>query len=136
MDFHTLISMVVWTVSGAVLLCVLMFVDSLFTRYNDMEELKAGNMAVTTRLILKLVAQGYILSASIAAANELAAALVVSVVSFILLFALEKTAELLLGKWGKLDLDHGTRLGKVGYGLMAGSLHVTGALIIAAFIRG
>lgn len=136
MDFHTLISMVVWTVSGAVLLCVLMFVDSLFTRYNDMEELKAGNMAVTTRLILKLVAQGYILSASIAAANELAAALVVSVVSFILLFALEKAAELLLGKWGKLDLDHGTRLGKVGYGLMAGSLHVTGALIIAAFIRG
>ncbi|HBS45449.1 MAG TPA: DUF350 domain-containing protein, partial [Paenibacillus sp.] len=27
MDFHILVSMVVWTVSGAVLLFVLMFVD-------------------------------------------------------------------------------------------------------------
>ena len=136
MDFHTLVSMVVWTVSGAVLLCVLMFVDSLFTRYNDVEELKAGNMAVTTRFVLKLVAQGYILSSSLAAASRLGTALIVSVVSFVLLFALEKTAEQLLSRWGKLDLDHGTQLGKVGYGLLAGSLHVTGALIIAAFIRG
>jgi uncharacterized membrane protein YjfL (UPF0719 family) len=136
MDFHTLVSMVVWTVSSAVLLCVLMFVDSLFTRYNDLEELKAGNLAVTTRFVLKLLAQGYILSSSIAAASRLGHALVVSIVSFILLFVLEKSAEALLGKWGKLDLDHGTQLGKVGYGLLAGSLHITGALIIAAFIRG
>ncbi|ETT70280.1 MULTISPECIES: DUF350 domain-containing protein [Paenibacillus] len=136
MDFDTLVSMVVWTVSGAVLLCVLMLVDSLFTRYNDMEELKAGNMAVTTRLVLKLLSQGYILSASIAAANRLGTALIVSIVSFILLFVLEKTVEQLLSRWGNLELDHGTQLGKVGYGLMAGSLHVTGALIIAAFIRG
>jgi len=136
MDFHTLVSMVVWTVSGAVLLCLLMFVDSLFTRYNDVEELKAGNMAVTTRFVMKLVAQGYILSSSIAAASRLGNALMVSVVSFILLFVMEKTAELLLGRWGKLDLDHGTQLGKVGYGLLAGSLHVTGALIIGAFLRG
>ncbi|WNS45032.1 DUF350 domain-containing protein [Paenibacillus sp. MMS20-IR301] len=135
MDFHNLVSMVVWTVSGAVLLCGLMFVDSLFTRYNDLEELKAGNLAVTTRFVLKLVAQGYILSSSIAVASRLGNALIVSAVSFVLLFVLEKTAELLLGKWGKVDLDHGTQLGKVGYGLLAGSLHVTGALIIGAFIR-
>lgn len=136
MDFHSLVSMVVWTVSGAVLLCLLMFVDSLFTRYNDVEELKAGNMAVTTRFVMKLAAQGYILSSSIAAASRLGNALIVSVVSFILLFVMEKTAELLLGRWGKLNLDHGTQLGKVGYGLLAGSLHVTGALIIGAFLRG
>lgn len=136
MDFDTLLSMVVWTVSGAVLLCVLMLVDSQFTRYNDMEELKAGNMAVTTRLVMKLLSQAYILSASIAVANRLGTALIVSVVSFILLFVLEKSVEVLMAKWGKLELDHGTQLGKVGYGLMAGSLHVTGALIIAAFIRG
>lgn len=136
MDFHTLVSMVVWTVCGAVLLCVLMFVDSLFTRYNDLEELKAGNMAVTTRFVLKLLAQGCILSSSIASSNSLGDAIVISIVSFILLFSLEKTVRLLLSRWGKLDLDYGTQLGKIGYGLLAGSLHLTGALIIAAFIQG
>ncbi|MEK4058648.1 MULTISPECIES: DUF350 domain-containing protein [Paenibacillus] len=136
MDFQTLVSMVVWTVSGAVLLCVLMFVDSLFTRYNDLEELKAGNMAVTTRFVLKLLAQAYILSASISTSKGLGDALIVSVVSFVLLFFLERAVRLLLSRWGKLNLDYGTQLGKIGYGLLAGSLHVTGALIIAAFIRG
>ncbi|WP_438497504.1 DUF350 domain-containing protein [Paenibacillus sp. IHBB 3054] len=136
MDFQTLVSMVVWTVSGAVLLCVLMFVDSLFTRYNDLEELKAGNMAVTTRFVLKLLAQAYILSASISTSKGLGDALIVSVVSFVLLFFLEKTVRLLLSRWGKLNLDYGTQLGKIGYGLLAGSLHVTGALIIAAYIQG
>ncbi|MNC23449.1 hypothetical protein D3C75_714770 [compost metagenome] len=136
MDFHILVSMVVWTVSGSVLLCVLMYVDSLFTRYNDLEEIKAGNMAVTMRFVLKLLAQGYILSSSIASSNSLGDALVVSIVSFVLLFFLEKIVRLLLFSWAKLDLDHGTQLGKIGYGLLAGSLHVTGALIIAAFIKG
>ncbi|WP_342435690.1 DUF350 domain-containing protein [Paenibacillus sp. FSL L8-0436] len=136
MDFQTLVSMVVWTVSGAVLLCVLMFVDSLFTRYNDLEELKAGNMAVTTCFVLKLLAQAYILSASISTSKGLVDALIVSIVSFVLLFFLEKTVRLLLSRWGKLNLDYGTQLGKIGYGLLAGSLHVTGALIIAAYIRG
>lgn len=136
MDFQTLVSMVVWTVSGAVLLCVLMFVDSLFTRYNDLEELKAGNMAVTTRFVLKLLAQAYILSASISTSKGLGDALIVSIVSFVLLFFLEKLVRLLLSRWGKLNLDYGTQLGKIGYGLLAGSLHVTGALIIAAYIRG
>ncbi|AIQ69152.1 DUF350 domain-containing protein [Paenibacillus graminis] len=136
MDFHILVSMVVWTVSGSVLLCVLMYVDSLFTRYNDLEEIKAGNMAVTMRFVLKLLAQAYILSSSIASSNSLGDALVVSIVSFVLLFFLEKIVRLLLFSWAKLDLDHGTQLGKIGYGVLAGSLHVTGALIIAAFIRG
>lgn len=136
MDFHILVSMVVWTVSGSVLLCVLMYVDSLFTRYNDLEEIKAGNMAVTMRFVLKLLAQGYILSSSIASLSSLGDALVVSIVSFVLLFFLEKIVRLLLFTWAKLDLDHGTQLGKIGYGVLAGSLHVTGALIIAAFIRG
>ncbi|MEC0169519.1 DUF350 domain-containing protein [Paenibacillus graminis] len=136
MEFHILVSMVVWTVSGSVLLCVLMYVDSLFTRYNDLEEIKAGNMAVTMRFVLKLLAQAYILSSSIASSNSLGDALVVSIVSFVLLFFLEKIVRLLLFSWAKLDLDHGTQLGKIGYGVLAGSLHVTGALIIAAFIRG
>ncbi len=134
MDLHVLVSMVVWTVSSAVLLFVLMYVDSLFTRYNDLEELKAGNMAVTTRFVLKLLAQAYILSSSIAAASSLGEALLVSVVSFLLLFALEKTVHLLLGKWGKIELDHGTQLGKIGYGLLSGSLHIVGALLISAFL--
>ncbi|OKP77821.1 cell surface protein [Paenibacillus sp. P3E] len=136
MDFHILVSMVVWTVSGSVLLSVLMYVDSLFTRYNDLEEIRAGNMAVTMRFVLKLLAQGYILSSSIASTNSLGDALVVSIVSFVLLFFLEKLVRLLLFRWAKLDLDHGTMLGKIGYGVLAGSLHVTGALIIAAFIKG
>ncbi|KWX70020.1 DUF350 domain-containing protein [Paenibacillus jilunlii] len=136
MDFHILVSMVVWTVSGAVLLCVLMYVDSLFTRYNDLEEIKAGNMAVTMRFVLKLLAQGYILSSSIASSSSLGDALAVSIVSFVLLFFLEKIVRLLLFSWAKLDLDHGTQLGKIGYGVLAGSLHLTGALIIAAYIRG
>lgn len=104
MDFQTLVSMVVWTVSGAVLLCVLMFVDSLFTRYNDLEELKAGNMAVTTRFVLKLLAQAYILSASISTSKGLGDALIVSIVSFVLLFFLEKSVRLLLSRWGSLIL--------------------------------
>jgi uncharacterized membrane protein YjfL (UPF0719 family) len=134
MDFHILVSMVVWTICSAVLLFVLMFVDSLFTRYNDIEELKAGNMAVTTRLVLKLLAQAYILSTSISTSNRLGEALIVSVVSFLLLLLLERTVRLLFSSWGKLDLDHGTQQGKIGYGLLSGSLHVAGALIISAFL--
>ena len=134
MDLHILVSMVVWTVSCAVLLFVLMYIDSLFTRYNDIEELKAGNMAVTTRFVMKLLAQAFILSSSIAASNSLLDALLISLVSFLLLLILERTVRLLLANWGKLDLDHGTQLGKIGYGLLSGSLQITGALIITAFM--
>lgn len=134
MDLHILVSMVIWTVCSAVLLFVLMYVDSLFTRYHDVEELKAGNMAVTTRLVLKLLAQAYILSSSISTSSRLGEALLVSVVSFVLLLLLERTVRLLFAVWGKLDLDHGTQQGKIGYGLLSGSLHIVGALIIAAFL--
>ncbi|GGF63343.1 DUF350 domain-containing protein [Paenibacillus albidus] len=134
MDFQALVSMVVWTVCGAVLLFVLMFVDSLFTRYHDLVELKAGNMAVTTRLVMKLLAQAYILSSSIATSSRLGEALIVSVVSFLLLLVLEKTVRFLFSTWGKLELDHGTQQGNIGYGLLAGSLHIVGALLISAFL--
>lgn len=100
MDLHILVSMVVWTVSGAVLLFVLMYIDSLFTRYNDIEELKAGNMAVTTRFVMKLLAQAFILSSSIAASNSLPDAFLISLVSFLLLLILERTVRLLLANWG------------------------------------
>ncbi|WP_410515177.1 DUF350 domain-containing protein [Paenibacillus sp. BR2-3] len=126
--------MIVWTVCGTLLLFVLMYVDSLFTRYHDLEEMKSGNLAVTIRLVLKLLAQAYILSSSISTSSRLGEALVVSVVSFVLLLILEGTVRLLLGKWGKLDLDHGTQQGKIGYGLFSGSLHIAGALIISAFL--
>ena len=52
MDFDMILRVLLWTAVGGLLLFVLMFVDSLFTKYNDLEEVKAGNMAVTTRLIL------------------------------------------------------------------------------------
>lgn len=131
MDVNIL-ALLVWTGVGAVLLFALMFVDSLFTRYKDFEEVKAGNMAVTTRMVMKLFAQGYILSTSISTSNELMDAIVISIVSFILLLILESVARLILRAWANLELDLGTQQGKVGYGLFAGSLHIVGALIITA----
>ncbi|GAB6990026.1 DUF350 domain-containing protein [Paenibacillus pini] len=132
MDLNILIGILVWTGAGAVLLTILMFVDSLFTKYKDFEEVKAGNMAVTTRLVLKLLAQGYILSVSIGTSNKLIEALVVSIVSFLILLILEALVRILLRVWAKLDLDAGTQQGKVGYGLFAGTLHIVGALVITA----
>ncbi|MGF7047448.1 uncharacterized membrane protein YjfL (UPF0719 family) [Paenibacillus sp. DS2015] len=131
MDFNIL-GVLVWTGVGAVLLFILMFVDSMFTRYKDFEEVKAGNMAVTTRMVMKLFAQGYILSESISTSNVLMDAIVVSIVSFIILLILESIARLILRAWANLELDLGTQQGKVGYGLFAGSLHIVGALIITA----
>jgi len=131
MDFNIL-GVLVWTGVSAVLLFILMFVDSLFTRYKDFEEVKAGNMAVTTRMVMKLFAQGFILSESISTSNVLMDAIVVSIVSFILLLILESIARLILRAWANLELDSGTQQGKVGYGLFAGSLHIVGALIITA----
>ncbi|MDQ0194245.1 DUF350 domain-containing protein [Paenibacillus wynnii] len=134
MDIQLLVSMTVWTVCGAVLLFVLMYVDSVFTRYHDLEEIKNGNMAVTTRFVLKLLAQAYILSSSISASSRLSEALIVSLISFFLLLVLERTVRVLLWKWGRMNLDHGTQQGKIGYGLVAGSLHIAGALIISSFL--
>ncbi|MNJ50676.1 hypothetical protein D3C77_459590 [compost metagenome] len=132
MSLDNLIAMLIWTAAGSVLLFVLMYVDSLFTRYKDLEEVKAGNMSVTTRLVLKLLAQGWILSSSISSSAFLTDALVVSVVSFFILLILEAVTRFLLHKGAKIDLDKGTQEGKVGYGLFAGILHIVGALIITA----
>lgn len=99
MDFNTIMAILVWTGSGALLLFILMFVDSLFTRYKDFEEVKAGNMAVTTRLVLKLLAQGYILSASISTSNNLLDAIMVSIISFLILLVLEAVVRVLLRVW-------------------------------------
>ncbi|MGM1044639.1 Uncharacterized membrane protein YjfL, UPF0719 family [Paenibacillus uliginis N3/975] len=132
MNFDMILGILVWTGVGALLLFVLMFVDSLFTKYKDLEEVKAGNMAVTTRLIMKLVAQGYILSVSIGTSAHLLEAIVVSIVSFVILLILEALAEQMLRLLGGINLDKGTQEGKTGYGLFAGTLHVVGALIITA----
>lgn len=127
-----LLRMLVWTGSGALLLIVLMWIDSLFTKYQDLNEIKNGNVAVTTRFIMKLFAQGYILAQSLATSNDLRTALLVSFVSFVILFVLEKLVELGLHGIAGLDLNEGTRQGKVAHALVSGSLHITGALIIGA----
>lgn len=132
MNFDVILGITVWTGVGALLLFVLMYVDSLFTKYKDLEEVKAGNMAVTTRLIMKLLAQGYILSVSIGTSPHLVEAIVVSIVSFVILLILERLAELMLKLLGNIDLDKGTMEGKTGYGLFAGTLHIVGSLIITA----
>jgi len=132
MDFEYVLRVLVWTGVGSVLLFVLLYVDSLFTKYKDFEEVKAGNMAVTSRMMMKLLAQGYILSVSISTSNVLLEAIVVSIVSFLVLLVLESIVRVCLRVWAKLDLDLGTQQGKLGYGLFGGMLHVVGALIITA----
>ncbi|CEH27860.1 Uncharacterized protein BN1090_A2_00276 [Aneurinibacillus migulanus] len=126
------LAMLVWTVAGAVLLFLLMWIDSLFTKYKDLTEMRNGNVAVTTRFIMKLFAQGYILSQSISKSNDLWQALLASIVSFFILFILELFVEWMLKKTAQIDLDQGAKQGKVAYALLAGSLHIVGALILAA----
>lgn len=132
MSWNILGSIAVWTAVGAVLLFVLMYVDSLFTKYKDIEEIKAGNHAVATRLVMKLFAQGYILSVSIGTSWSLGEAILVSVVSFIILLILELIVRLFLKKMLGLDLDEGTKQGQISYGLLGGALQIVGALIISA----
>lgn len=132
MDLEYVLRVLVWTGVGSILLFILLYVDSLFTKYKDFEEVKAGNMAVTSRMIMKLLAQGYILSVSISTSNELLEAIVVSIISFLVLLVLESIVRIMLRGWAKLDLDLGTQQGKLGYGLFAGTLHLVGALIITA----
>ncbi|WP_103107639.1 DUF350 domain-containing protein [Brevibacillus reuszeri] len=132
MDWIQIMAMLVWTAAGAVLLTVLMWLDALFTKYNDMQEIKNGNVAVTTRFVMKLFAQGYILSQSMLNSRDLFVALLVSVVSFIILFLVEKIVELILSKAAGLDLEQGTKQGKVAHAMLAGSFHIVGALILAA----
>lgn len=132
MTWTEILGMLVWTGAGGVLLFVLMWIDSLFTKYKDITEIKNGNIAVTTRFVMKLFAQGYILSQSIVTSNLLWTALLVSVLSFIILFLLERIVEWLLKQVAGLDLEKGTQEGKVAHAMMAGSFHLVGALILAA----
>jgi uncharacterized membrane protein YjfL (UPF0719 family) len=111
---------------------VLMTIDSLFTRYKDMEEIKKGNTAVTTRFVMKLLAQAYILSQSITTSNHLGEALMVSIISFLILFVLEGLLRLILRSTVGLHLDKGTQEGKIAHALLAGSIHVAGALVIGS----
>ncbi|RJG22090.1 DUF350 domain-containing protein [Paenibacillus thiaminolyticus] len=121
-----------WTAMGALLLFLLMFVDSLFTGYNDIQEMRAGNVAVTTRFVMKLFSQGFILSSSIKVAYNLAEALFMSAVSFVILLILEFILRLLFRSGFGMNLEEGTKEGRMSYALVAGSMHVVGALIIAA----
>ncbi|MCM3143272.1 DUF350 domain-containing protein [Brevibacillus sp. MER 51] len=132
MTWTEILGMLVWTGAGGILLFVLMWIDSLFTKYKDITEIKNGNIAVTTRFVMKLFAQGYILSQSIITSNSLWTALLFSVISFIILFLLERIVEWLLKQVAGLDLEKGTQEGKVAHAMMAGSFHLVGALILAA----
>ncbi|CAJ1314832.1 DUF350 domain-containing protein [Paenibacillus nuruki] len=132
MSWNILGSIAVWTAVGAVLLFLLMYIDSLFTKYKDITEIKAGNNAVATRLVMKLFAQGYILSVAIGTSWSLGEAVLVSVVSFVILLILELIVRFLLKKMMGLDLDEGTKQGQIGYGLLGGALQIVGALIISA----
>jgi len=131
-DVWVVLGMFVWTAASFVLLFLLMAVDALFTGYRDLAEIRDGNLAVTVRFVMKLGAQGVILARSIATSNELWQALLASAVSFVILMLLELAVRLLLRASAKLDLDRGTKEGKANYGLFAGSLHLVGALVLAA----
>ncbi|RAP78058.1 DUF350 domain-containing protein [Paenibacillus montanisoli] len=132
MTLNEMVAIFVWTGAGAVLLIVLMAVDSLFTRYKDLEEIKKGNVAVTSRFVMKLLAQAYILSQSISTSNHLGEALLVSVISFVILLLVESLVEFALRRTAGLDLSEGTKANKMAHALFAGSLHLAGALIIGS----
>lgn len=132
MTWVDLMRIPVWTGAGAILLFVIMYLDSLFTKYNDLKEMKQGNLAVTTRFIMKLFAQGYILAHSISKSDDMIEALVISLISFVLLLVMEWIAEKLVAWSADFQLDKGIQEGKIGYALFAGSLHIAGALIIGA----
>lgn len=122
----------VWTGMGALLLIVIMYLDSLTTGYDDLKEIRGGNVAVTTRFIMKLIAQAYILGQSIAKSSVMWEAVVISIVSFILLMILEWLARTILSKSMNFNLEEGIHEGKMSNALFAGSLHLAGALIIGA----
>lgn len=109
MTWTNVLAMLVWTGASAVLLFAIMWVDSIFTKYNDLKRNKNGNTAVTTRFVMKLFAQGYILSQSITKANDLWQALLASAVSFVILLVVEMFIEFVLKKMAGLDLEEGTK---------------------------
>jgi len=131
-EFSDLARLAVWTLSGAVLLTLLMVIDSLFTKYKDFQEIRRGNLAVTIRLVMKIFAQALILKYVLEGSSSIVSAWIVSFISFVILLALESAVEFILRKWGDLNLDEGTERGNVAHGLFAGTLHVIGAMIITA----
>ncbi|AZN42137.1 DUF350 domain-containing protein [Paenibacillus albus] len=132
MTLDEMLGILVWTGAGAVLLVVLMAIDSFFTRYKDLEEIKKGNVAVTSRFVMKLLAQAYILAQSISSSDHLGDALLASVISFVILLLIESLVEVALRSTVSLDLGEGTKEGKMSHALLAGSLHVAGALVIGS----
>lgn len=132
MNWTDLLQIPVWTGAGAILLFILMYVDSLTTKYHDFQEMKNGNAAVTTRFVMKLGAQAYILSQSIDQSTYMWEALVISVVSFITLIIVEWIFRLVFALSADIQLEKGIHEGKIGFALIAGSLHIAGALIIGA----
>ncbi|GGG62105.1 DUF350 domain-containing protein [Paenibacillus radicis (ex Gao et al. 2016)] len=132
MTWTDLLQIPVWTAAGAILLFVLMYLDSLTTKYHDFQEMKDGNIAVTTRFVMKLGAQAYILAQSIGQATYMWEALVISVASFITLLVLEWLFRRIFAATAGIQLEQGIHDGKIGYALLAGSLHIAGALIIGS----
>ncbi|MFX3636784.1 MAG: DUF350 domain-containing protein [Candidatus Pristimantibacillus sp.] len=132
MNWTDLLQIPVWTGAGAILLFILMYLDSLTTKYHDFQEMKNGNVAVTTRFVMKLGAQAYILSQSIDQSTYMWEALVISVVSFITLIIVEWIFRLVFALSANIQLEKGIHEGKISFALIAGSLHIAGALIIGA----
>jgi uncharacterized membrane protein YjfL (UPF0719 family) len=122
----------VWTGLGALLLLMIMFLDSLTTRYRDIQEIRDGNAAVATRFLMKLIAQAYILAQSIAKSSVMWEAVVISLVSFVLLMIIEWLARVVLAKWANFRLEAGIHEGRLSHALFAGSIHLAGALIIGS----
>ncbi|MFF2483025.1 DUF350 domain-containing protein [Paenibacillus sp. NPDC058071] len=122
----------VWTFAGAALLFILMVLDSLTTKYHDFQEMKDGNVAVTTRFVMKLGAQAYILSQSIVQSTYMWEALAISVASFVTLLVVEWIFRRVFALAAGIQLEQGIHDGKIGYALIAGSLHIAGALIIGS----
>jgi uncharacterized membrane protein YjfL (UPF0719 family) len=127
-----LVRIPVWTGLGALLLLVIMYLDSLTTRYHDIREIRDGNAAVAARFLMKLIAQAYILAQSIAKSSVMWEAVVISLVSFVLLLILEWVARAGLSKLMDFSLEEGIHQGKLSHALFAGSIHLAGALIIGS----
>ncbi|MBJ6363205.1 DUF350 domain-containing protein [Paenibacillus sp. GCM10012307] len=132
MSLIDLLRIPVWTGFAAVLLFIIMLLDSLFTRYSDFQEMKSGNVAVTTRFVMKLLAQAFILFQSITKSSLMWEAFLITIVSFVVLLIMESLFRFILDKSIGLRLDQGIREGKIAYALLAGSVHIAGALIIGA----
>jgi uncharacterized membrane protein YjfL (UPF0719 family) len=126
------LAMLVWSGVGFALLAVLMYVDSLFTPYKDAEEIRKGNAAVITRFVMKLLAQGLILSQSIAKSDELMGAVIASLISFAILLIVQLVLTLIIRFVLKIAIDDHIKEGKVAYAVLAGTIHVVGALIITS----